>query len=728
MSEGSPLPSVTRLGNDIVVNTDRYVWRWSTTTDLVELCGSDGKAILSHPLQSAVVVAGRDASGPGTLAGVEIDESRVRVAYEGVHGSDRLELALRFAETHYVIERVTFAPADDAAAVVRLVHFGEWQHGEAKPGGVASTCVIPGGKQDPETAIFRTGELEDVVFSIGCFGMGTGTNHQQWALPHYLVGCYNHDPDGAASSHAAVIGLGAVPAGNVLARVDRGRFSYEINVRADLWRHAPSADPVVFDEPIVVAVDRDWYTAGLAYFEALATDGFAPPRERDVPAAAFLPQYDTWGDQGARRSFLERFDEAHLREIYADFRASKLAARLFVIDDKWEGVYGSMEHDEERFPNFISLLDEIRADGHEIGIWTAFPRCEDFRALGLTEAAVLVQPDGTPYVERQRKRSWYVFDPTNPGAAAYLRSRARHLIATYHPALVKIDFGYEIPTPDLAGPHDPRFGGERLFELFLDVIVGEMKCADPNVAILYYCITPLFGANIDQCGMDDLWMSRGAYHDGFARRAVLASWCGSFGMVPYGSSGYDWRSAEEIWLDSAVLGTPGVIAPLAGDEYGDKLTPVQAARYNGIARVTRRHPRFHVEFFDAELSDPAAGPRARSWGRVEAGATVVVALRPGGDGIAHIAGLVTADLPCVVASMTDADLREADAIGVVPFGAGVVRIERRDRRAVSAVARRLSGAATSVAADFDGPALVVRCHDDRVDDPVEFVEITFSAR
>ncbi len=36
---------------------------------------------------------------------------------------------------------------------------------------------------------------------------------------------------------------------------------------------------------------------------------------------------------------------------------------------------------------------EIRGEGHEIGLWSAFPRCGDYRALGLSEAAVLASID-----------------------------------------------------------------------------------------------------------------------------------------------------------------------------------------------------------------------------------------------------------------------------------------------------------------------------------------------
>ncbi|OGO52452.1 MAG: hypothetical protein A2148_02755 [Chloroflexi bacterium RBG_16_68_14] len=500
-----------------------------------------------------------------------------------------------------------------------------------------------------------------------------------------------------------------------------------MNLRGDLWGHRQERQ-ISFDFPLVVAVAPDWYEAGRTYFQALAAEGYARAKQpEEVPASTYWPQYDTWGDQAARRCILHLLDEAHLRAIYQDFRASGLRARIFVIDDKWEGVYGSLEHDRERFPHFVELLDEIRADGYEIGLWTAFPRCEDYRALGLSEADVLVRPDGAPHLERQGDRSWYVFDPTSPRAAAYLAGRARHLVRTYRPALVKIDFGYEIPTPDVAGPHEPSQGGERLFLRFLEVIVGALKAADPNVAVLYYCLSPLFNQYIDQCGMDDLWMSRGAYDQGFARRALLSSWCGAFGMVPYGSSGYDWRSIAEIWFDTAVIGTPGVIAPLAGDEYGQRPTPELVARYNGIARVARSNPRYRVELLDAELHDPAAGPRARSWLRVEGNDVVIAALRPHPGTTLKVPDLMEADCQVVVTSLTAEDIRTAARLGMVPFGPGRVRVHRTGDGRADAIAHLLGGETIPLPVRQDSGAVTIEVTDVGAgEQPVELIEVSFT--
>ena len=397
-----------------------------------------------------------------------------------------------------------------------------------------------------------------------------------------------------------------------------------------------------------------------------------------------------------------------------------------MIDDKWEGTYGSLVHDNERFPHFAELLDEIRSDGHEIGIWTAFPRCEDYASLGLTADAVLRNPDGSPYVYRQRKRSWYIFDPTNAGAAAYLADRARHLVETYRPALVKIDFGYEIPPPDVAAPHDMAWAGERLFVRFLEIVVGAMKATDPRVAVLYYCLTPLFSQYMDLSGTDDLWLSRGAYDAGFARRALLSTWCGAFGVVPYASSGYDWRSIREIWLDTAIIGTVGVIAPLAGDVNGETITPALAAIYNGVARVTRSNPLYGVQFFDADLAGPDSGPRARSWARIEDGATVVLALRPGADGVARASGVAETDCSVVVASLTSEDVRFSPTIGIVPFDRGRVAVQRAVPGVAHGVVHLLSGGTAPFEAHASGDRVLVDVACEIDGDPVEMIEVRFT--
>jgi hypothetical protein len=707
----------------IEVDALSHRWRWSPGTDGVTILDPSGREIVAHPLQPAVEVTSL-AGAPGRCDGYQPDGDRLTVTYAGVNGAAGLRLTMRFTPRYAVLEDVRYLPAGDEA-IVRVAYFGGWSGGAIVPAATADVCVIPGGRQQPEQAIFPTAAIDDQRYSVGYFGLGTESDHQQWALPHYLVACYAADAAHQPASAAACIGLGALPDGHALVRIDRGRFCYEVDIRADLWGHRRGPAEQRFEWPVVFGFGDDWYQAGLAHFDALYAEGLARPKPvADVPASAFLPQYDTWGDQGSRRAFLERFSEEHLRAIRDDVTAAGLHHRLFVIDDKWESAYGSLEHDTVRFPRFPELLDEIRAEGAGIGIWTAFPRCEDFRALGLTEHAVLRTPSGEPYVDRQRKRQWYIFDPTHPPAAALLAERARHLVRAYRPAMVKIDFGYEIPLPSDAAPHDPSRQGERLLLRFLEIIAGAIKAEDPSVAILYYSLTPLLAPYIDQCGSDDMWMSRGAYDACFAKRALLMSWCGAMGVVPYGSSGYDWRSIDEIWLDTAVIGTPGVIAPLAGDEYGATIAPRQAARYNGIARITRASSRFRVQFYDAELFDHETGPRAYSWARIEDAGPAVAVLRPRAGRLAVAPGIARATCAAAVATLTDAPLDCTARLAIVPFGEGAFVLRRSHVSRVEAVGRLAGGGTAALAASVSTDDITLALVTEAAGVPVEWIEVT----
>lgn len=662
---------MTQVNETVVFETRSYRWSWSPPSDNVIVTTPTGYPIFEFPLQPCIQMSRAPGEG-GHCTEFQQDGDELLVTYEGVNGDARLSLRVGFSPEYFVMNRVVYESRSNDA-VVQLRYCASWEGGAPRPAGIAETCVVPGGRQHPERAIFETAGLQDVRFSIGCFGMGLGTYHQQWGLPHYLLACQSGAQD---RPPAICIGLGALPDGSVMAVVDEGRVAYEISYRSDLWDHRTDSGAIAFEEPFVFAIGDDWYASVGGYFDALLAEGWATAkRPSDVPEAAFWPQYDTWGDQCLRGCSLERFDESHLRAIYADFRTSGLRSRLFVIDDKWERQYGSLEHDPERFTRFPELLDEIRESGCEIGIWTAFPRCQDYASLGLPPEAVLRTPDGHPYLHRDGRRSWHIFDPTNEQAAAYLGERARHLVRTYRPKLVKIDFGYEIPPPSIAAPHDMRWAGERLFRRFLDVVVGPIKDEDPSVAVLYYCLTPFFNRYLDISGVDDLWMSRGAYGDAFARRALLSSLCGHFGIVPYGSSGYDWRSISEIWLDSAIIGTPGVIAPLAGDEYGERLTPQLAALYNGIARLTRRNPIYRVQLIDSELRDPDTGPVARSWARHENGRPVALVLRPR-DGRAVAPDLGVASCRVAIASLTDESITSCASLGLVSLDPGRVQLRR----------------------------------------------------
>ena len=90
-----------------------------------------------------------------------------------------------------------------------------------------------------------------------------------------------------------------------------------------------------------------------------------------------------------------------------------------------------------------------------------------------------------------------------------LRAQARKFVERYKPDLVKFDFGYELPPLSVAAPKDMRWAGERLMLKGLEVVVGGMREANPDIVVMYYCLSPLFHEYFDLHSPDDLFMAVG---------------------------------------------------------------------------------------------------------------------------------------------------------------------------------------------------------------------------
>ena len=117
------------------------------------------------------------------------------------------------------------------------------------------------------------------------------------------------------------------------------------------------------------AFGPNFYEAIRQYYLGLVNAGVIKKKTNSARknAAALAPQWCTWGEQVVRHKDSGRLDEAALTTMYDELKASGLQAGMFSIDDKWEGTYGSLEHDAERFPHFEQFLDRVRADGHRLG-------------------------------------------------------------------------------------------------------------------------------------------------------------------------------------------------------------------------------------------------------------------------------------------------------------------------------------------------------------------------
>ncbi len=88
-------------------------------------------------------------------------------------------------------------------------------------------------------------------------------------------------------------------------------------------------------------------------------------------------------------------------------------------------------------------------------------------------------------------------------------------------------------------------------------MIGAMREENPDLAVMYCQLSPLFLDYFDLHSLDDLFLAAGEYDVEANRGIFFSSVLGSLGVPTYGSSGYDWASSPDIWFDSAAVGTLG---------------------------------------------------------------------------------------------------------------------------------------------------------------------------
>jgi hypothetical protein len=405
-------------------------------------------------------------------------------------------------------------------------------------------------------------------------------------------------------------------------------------------------------------------------------------------AVTLSPQFNCWGAEVAIEKEGPKLDEVTLHSFYKDLKASGMKVGMFVIDDKWEGKYGNLEHSAERFPHFEEFRGQVRADGLHFGLWAAFMRCQDPTDMGLNVSHMLHLADGKPLVSGGGESKYYILDFTQPEVEKVLRARAKRFVERYRADLVKFDFGYELPPLSVAAPKDMTWAGERLMLKGLEVVVKGLREANPDQVVMYYCLSPLFIEYFDLHSPDDLFMAAGEYDVEANRRFFFSSLLGEIGMPTYGSGGYDWLTMPEIWFDSALIGTLGSLNSFVGDEQDAMPTPERIAKYNGLSQVLRTSNSFTIEPVDADYLSVTRGAHSSSWARFERGELVGVALRTrrlnGQLGPAKFRDIVQTSASVVAVSKTSDSITTATKLALVPYGEGELVIQRSDRQSTEA--------------------------------------------
>ncbi|HMD83262.1 MAG TPA: hypothetical protein VKO18_01020, partial [Terriglobia bacterium] len=708
--ESAPGPDaiVTKIGGTVQARGKDYTWEWTEANDDFRLLDSRGLVIASGKLQPAVMVQATGEGGvrrcsAGKPAGYDVRGNAVSVRYEGVNGSAKVSLNWRFQDGGMWLDPIVYE-SPSTEDVVSLHYFAQADGNEAQPSLQSDYLVVPGANESPALSPILpqnafTGLKETLWLGHGGANPET-QGGQQWALPvHYFCGFHMSPYDFQKAPHLTAVqgveldqlldafccGLAEIPNGDLLIETQDGKYSQVVNYRGDLWGHVRGPGKLVLGAKQYWTVGPNYYEAIRRYYLGLLAAGAVrkktnSARKLDV---ALAPSFCTYGEQYAREHTDERLDEPTLLSIYEEMGRSGMKAKLFVIDAKWEGKWGNLRHSEERLPHFEDILARIRSDGHYVGLWAAFLRCADPGDLGLKTEHVLHQPDGKPYVINNiTPDPYYMYDASQPQVQQALKKLAKEFVRRYKPDFVKFDFGYEIPAMAIAAPKDKAWAGERYLSNTLELIVNAMREENPDLVMLYYSLSPLLLEHIDLHSPDDLGLCLGDFGLEANRRLFFSSLLGEIGMPTWGSSGYDWVTAPDVWFDTAALGALGSLLSFSGPQAEKYCKPERVAKFNGLAQAVRLSDTFSTVPIDAAYLGPERGAHASSWARIENGEVVLVALRErcldGRKGSGKFRDLVTSNTSMVVASKTNDGLAHASKLAVVPYGDGEITLQRAD--------------------------------------------------
>ena len=455
--------------------------------------------------------------------------------------------------------------------------------------------VIPGAKGAPLQSAFRRWDLGDATLPLGSFGPSLGTPYAA-AYPRPLYAAALGDDTGWVC-----IGAGGLYDGAMCLAVQSSSACLSILYREDLWAGA-NAQHRSWKIPLRLTWAADPWHAYQKYFASFDSVRPASP-------VSLRPQWNSWGDfrKGIYR----------LRD-FADWTKS-VDAEILGIDDRWETFVGSGEPNLERFPQFDEDIRYVKSRGLKVGFWQPIGWIDRPAEAGLSPGDLILGPDGMPrrmsWDVNPRARGHYCLDPSSARAVEFLRRRTVRLMERYRPALLKLDFGYGLPSPHTGVPRDPLLRGERFSFRLIEIIAEAARSVDRDVAIEYYSLHPLWRSLVNVVALDDLGDAGRQEADGHGQWSIWSALAGE-GSSIMASSGYDWNADGEVVLNSAVIGVPGAVLSRTMED-GSAVPSKYVNRRIALNRWYRRTSNWRPLWLNSSPGGLLRDPCMYSFGRLE---------------------------------------------------------------------------------------------------------------
>lgn len=740
---------VKMSNTEVEVKTGNYQWNYNKETDRFELHDSRGLLSVSAVNQPAILVASHRDDVPhfsfGSVKSVDYKEDdlkvQVNIVYQDVNISGEITTSWEFYEEAFFFMPITYTNSS-VHSVVDIQYFATSLRGSEVPSMESQYFVHPAMSECSSTSPVFPSRIR---FDFKNW-LGRGSSHdpevvsQQWGLPvHYFCGMtinglmHTAGSLGNRMSDAFCCGAAALPNGDLLFVSKNGKYGPRLRINGHIWNSHSTADgKLELGSAFCFTMGKFFADAIQNYMRALVKLSWITPRKRSDNQNEImgLSQWNTWGAQMAGGPTQMYLTQNSVETIYDDMKKSKLNPGVFVIDAKWEGENGRLEHDSDRIPNFEGFLDRVRADGHRIGLWAAFVRCDNPASMGLTLSHMLCDETGVPAMRNVWDDKYYLFDTSQPEVQVVLRERAKTFMKRYRPDLVKFDFGYELPSLDFVAPKDRSWGGEIFLGKVLEVVVSAMREINPDVVLTYGNLSPLLTDHIDMHSLDDLYLAMPEYSMEANRRFFFSRMMGELGVPTYGSSGYSWHDAVELWFDTIVFGSVGSLGSFTGDPHDSVLNDSIVAKYNGFSKIARKTHYFNIEAIDAYDLGTSMVARAPSWVRHEGDELTALSFRThkfdGTKSQTFYKDLFTTNVRVAITSLTDKGINTSSALGVVVDGEGEIAL-KRIAATVTIKAFGLNGSVETSESHIDNGRLLLRVSDHLTNgEPVTWTQILFT--
>ncbi len=521
----------------------------------------------------------------------------------------------------------------------------------------AGGVCVPSAKGDPPQSFFRFWDLGQSNMALGSFGP-TGTPYAA-AFPRPIYAAALGGPNGWMA-----LGPGKIPESALFLKIVAGASCLHFLHREDLW-DASKESQRLWQEPLRLTWADSAWEAYRRHFET-----FHPEPESN---SHLKSSWNSWSE--------------YRQGIYENERLIKTAAQtthpdIFTFDQGWEtGDSTGLVH-SKRFPDFQADLDLVRSSGMEVGLWQAVGWIHDPAAVGLGPEDLLCSPDGVPCLTNWLCSPFlegrFALDPSSEKTRTFIREKTRRLVKELGAKLLKLDFGYGMPSLEAASPRDPKLRGEMLAATLYQLMAEAAREANPDITLQGWGLSPLQRPAFNLIAMDDLGDCGVSEGPGHRHWSVWAALLGDQGMPILASSGYDWEQDTEVILDTAILGCPGAVLAMT-DANGR--TPIRClSKRRAIHRWFRRTVTWSQLWLNSEIGNLDHQPLVKCWGRmepsVEGEILTALALRDGIDKPLDRSTLQNLEWSgrWAMISQTSHDVFTSTELACIPLDEGVLHI------------------------------------------------------